>query len=83
VSCEGLPRPVRGRHALTRATAACYGPPMRFEVEVVQEDGGLFKASAVAYPGVSATGRTEKEALSLLVEARERHLKAETHRASS
>jgi predicted RNase H-like HicB family nuclease len=54
---------------------------VRFEVEVVQEDGGLFKATAVAYPSVTATGRTEKESLGLLMEAMERYLKAEARRA--
>lgn len=53
---------------------------MRFEVEVVQEDSGLFKATAVAYPSVTATGRTEKESLGLLMEAMERYLKAEARR---
>jgi predicted RNase H-like HicB family nuclease len=47
---------------------------MQFEVEVANEDG-LFKAVAVAYPEVSATGRTEKEALGLLIEAMERYMK--------
>ena len=48
---------------------------MRFEVDLTQEDGGLFKATAVAYPDVTATGRTEKEALGLLMEALTRYLK--------
>jgi len=48
---------------------------MRFEVEVAVEDGGLFRATAVAYPEVSTTGRTEKEALGLLIEAMERYMK--------
>ncbi|HYB40710.1 MAG TPA: hypothetical protein VEL75_03010 [Candidatus Methylomirabilis sp.] len=48
---------------------------MRFEVEVAKEETGLFRASAVAYPEVSATGRTEKEALGLLMEAMERYMK--------
>jgi hypothetical protein len=48
---------------------------MRFEVEVAVEDTGLFRATAVAYPEVTATGRTEKEALGLLVEAMERYMK--------
>jgi hypothetical protein len=33
---------------------------MKLEVEVVQEEGGLYRASAVLYPDVSVTGRTEK-----------------------
>jgi hypothetical protein len=44
-------------------------PAVRLEVEVVQEEGGLFRATAVPYPDVSVTGRTEKEALGLLLEA--------------
>ena len=48
---------------------------MRVEVELVEEAGGLFRATAVAYPEVSITGRTEKEALSLIMEAVEKHLR--------
>ena len=48
---------------------------MRFEVELAQEDTGLFRATAVVYPEVTATGRTEKEALGLLMEAMERYMK--------
>lgn len=48
---------------------------MRFEVELTEEEGGVFKAAAVSYPAVTATGRTEKEALGLLMEAMERYLK--------
>jgi hypothetical protein len=51
-------------------------PAVRLEVEVVQEDGGLFRATAVPYPDVSVTGRTEKEALGLLLEAVARYLKS-------
>ncbi|HET8576660.1 MAG TPA: hypothetical protein VFO18_06155 [Methylomirabilota bacterium] len=47
---------------------------MKLEVEVVEEAGGLVRATAVAYPEVSVTGRTEKEALSLILEAVEKHL---------
>ena len=47
---------------------------MRFEVDVT-EDNGLFVATAVAYPEVTATGRTEKEALGLLMEAMGRYMK--------
>lgn len=54
---------------------------MRFEVEVIKEESGLFKATAVAYPSVTATGRTEKESLGLLMEAMERYMKAEARRA--
>src|SRR5437762_2264264 len=35
---------------------------MRFEVEVARDDTGLFRATAIAYPEVTVTGRTEKEA---------------------
>ena len=48
---------------------------MRFEVVVEQNESGEFVARAVEYPGVSATGRTEKEALARLLDALERHLK--------
>ncbi len=49
---------------------------MRLEVEVVQEDGGLYRATAVPYPDVTVTGRTEKEALGLLMEAVGKYLKS-------
>ena len=51
---------------------------MRFEVELSKEKGEMgetFTAVAVAYPEVTATGRTEKEALGLLMEAMERYMK--------
>jgi predicted RNase H-like HicB family nuclease len=48
---------------------------MRFEVELAKDDTGLYRATAVAYPDVTATGRTEKEALGLLMEAMERYMK--------
>jgi len=48
---------------------------VRFEVIVEQNERGEFVATAVEYPGVSATGRTEKEALALLTKAMELHLK--------
>ena len=54
---------------------------MRIEVELVQEEG-LYRATAVAYPGVTVTGRTEKEALGLLVDALEKHLKEESRKAA-
>jgi hypothetical protein len=53
---------------------------MKLEVEVVQEEGGLFRATAVPYPDVSVTGRTEKEALGLLLEAVGKYLKNQPHR---
>lgn len=55
---------------------------MRLEVEVVQEeDGGLFRATAIPYPDVSVTGRTEKEALGLLLEAVGKYLRKLSDRA--
>ena len=51
---------------------------MKFEVELMKETGDAgetFRAVAVAYPEVTATGRTEKEALGLLMEAMERFMK--------
>lgn len=48
---------------------------MRIEVELAQEDSGLFRATAVVYPEVTVTGRTEKEALGLLMEAFERYVR--------
>ncbi len=56
---------------------------MRFEVELVQEDGGIYRATAVAYPVVTVTGRTEKEALGLLVDALDKHMKEEARKAAS
>jgi hypothetical protein len=56
---------------------------VRIEVDLVQEDGGLFRAMAVAYPSVTVTGRTEKEALGLLVQAMEKHMKEEARKAAS
>ena len=54
---------------------------MKLEVEVVQEEGGLYRASAVLYPDVSVTGRTEKEALGLLLEAVAKYLRGQPERA--
>lgn len=54
---------------------------MKLEVEVVQEEGGLYHASAVLYPDVSVTGRTEKEALGLLLEAVAKYLRSQPERA--
>jgi hypothetical protein len=50
---------------------------MRFEVDLTEEEGGVFKATAVAYPSVSVTGRTEKEALGLLMEAMEKYMRTQ------
>jgi hypothetical protein len=54
---------------------------MKLEVEVVQEEGGLYRATAVLYPDVNVTGRTEKEALGLLLEAVSKYLKSQPERA--
>jgi predicted RNase H-like HicB family nuclease len=54
---------------------------MRIEVDLVQEEG-LYRATAVAYPAVTVTGRTEKEALGLLMDALEKHLKEESRKAA-
>jgi predicted RNase H-like HicB family nuclease len=54
---------------------------MRIEVDMVQEEG-LYRATAVAYPAVTVTGRTEKEALGLLIDALEKHLKEESRKAA-
>ena len=56
---------------------------MRIEVDLVQEEGGLLRATAVAYPSVTVTGRTEKEALGLLMEALEKYMKEEARKAAS
>ena len=56
---------------------------MRIEVEMVLEEGGLFRATAVAYPSVAVTGRTEKEALALLIDALEKYMKEEARRTPS
>jgi predicted RNase H-like HicB family nuclease len=56
---------------------------VRIEVDLVQEEGGVFRATAVAYPSVAVTGRTEKEALGLLVQAMEKHMKEEARKAAS
>jgi len=53
---------------------------MQFEVEITRDETGLFEATAIAYPEVTASGRTEKEALGLLVEAMERYMKKQTPR---
>ena len=48
---------------------------MRIEVIVEQNEGGEFVATAAEYPSVGATGRTEKEALTRLLNALALHLK--------
>jgi len=54
---------------------------MRIEVDLVQEEG-LYRATAVAYPSVTETGPTEKEALGLLMDALEKHLREESRKAA-
>jgi hypothetical protein len=54
---------------------------MRLEVELVEEDGGLYRATAVLYPDVSVTGRTEKEALGLLLDAVAKYLKRQPEKS--
>jgi predicted RNase H-like HicB family nuclease len=56
---------------------------VRIEVELVQQEDGLFCATAVAYPSVTVTGRTEKEALGLLMDAFEKHIKEEARKTAS
>ena len=47
---------------------------MQFEVEVYQNEAREWVATAVAY-NVTATGRTEKEALARVMEALAQHFK--------
>jgi hypothetical protein len=54
---------------------------MKIEVDMVQEEGGVFRATAVPYPDVSVTGGTEKEALGLLLEAVGKYLKSHPEKA--
>lgn len=55
---------------------------MRIEVIVEQNAAGEFVATAAEYPGVGATGRTEKEALTRLLDALEFHLQGGGRSAS-
>jgi predicted RNase H-like HicB family nuclease len=48
--------------------------PVTFEVEVYRDESGEWVARAVEYD-VSATGRTEKEALARVMEALAAHFK--------
>ena len=63
--------------------AASVADAMRFEVDLIQEEGGLYRATAVAYPAVTVTGRTEKEALGLLIDALDRHFKNEARKGQT
>jgi len=49
-------------------------PPMRFEVEVYKNDLGEWVAEAIEYK-VTATGRTESEALARVMDALAAHFK--------
>jgi predicted RNase H-like HicB family nuclease len=51
-------------------------PAMQFEVEVEKTETGEFVATAVAYK-IRATGRTENEALSRVMEALTLHFKTQ------
>ena len=51
-----------------------YSGPVRFEVEVYRNEAGEHVATAVEH-GISATGRTEKEALAILMERLSAHFK--------
>ena len=50
---------------------------MRFEVEVYKNDNGEWVAEAVEYK-ITATGRTESEALARVMDALSAHLKHTT-----
>ena len=54
--------------------------PIEFEVEVTKDEAGLFQVTAILYPEVTASGRTEKEALGLLMEAMKRYMKKQPPR---
>jgi hypothetical protein len=58
------------------------GIRVRFEVEVIRRTAG-FTGDGVAYSSVTVTGRTEKEALGLLVQAMEKYMKEEARKTSS
>ncbi len=47
---------------------------MRFEVEIVEDETGEWTATAVEHP-VTAKGRTEKEALAILMDKLAAHFK--------
>jgi hypothetical protein len=51
-----------------------YSGAVRFEVEVHQNEAGEWVATAVEH-AVTATGRTEKEALAILMERLSKHFK--------
>lgn len=47
---------------------------MQFEVEVYQNETGGFVATAIAYK-ITVTGRTEQEALAILMDKLNQHFK--------
>jgi hypothetical protein len=51
-----------------------YSGPVQFEVEIYRNDAGAWVATAVAHD-VTATGRSEKEALAILMEKLSAHFK--------
>ena len=51
-----------------------YSGAVRFEVEVYKNEAGEFVATAIEHD-VTATGRTEKEALAILMEKLSAHFK--------
>lgn len=51
-----------------------YSGAVRFEVEIEKNDAGEFIATAIEH-AVSATGRTEKEALAILMDKLAAHFK--------
>jgi predicted RNase H-like HicB family nuclease len=51
-----------------------YSGAVRFEVEIYKDEAGVWIATAIEH-AVTAKGRTEQEALSLLMEALAAHFK--------
>jgi predicted RNase H-like HicB family nuclease len=52
---------------------------MQFEVEVYKDEGGEWVATAIAYQ-ITVKGRTENEALAMIMEALNKHFKTATTR---
>jgi predicted RNase H-like HicB family nuclease len=55
--------------------AVCYDSGVKFEVEVYRNEAGEWVAVSVEY-GVTATGRTEPEALARVMDALALHFKS-------
>lgn len=51
-----------------------YSGPVKFEVEIYKNEAGEWVATAIAHD-VTATGRTEKEVLAILMEKLSAHFK--------